>query len=325
MKTPKSLIVLAIIVSVVLMVAKFFAYFITQSTVILTDAAESIVNIVGSTFAFYSIYLAAKPRDKNHPYGHGKVEFFAAGIEGVLIFVAGVLICAKAIFAIIEPQMLKEISLGAIVIASTGVINYLLGYILVKNGKRINSVTLLADGKHLQTDAFSSVGVIVGLGLIYVTNYPPIDGILSLLIGLYIIFNGYKLVRKFVSGLMDETDFDLLNKIVEQFNRNRRPEWIDVHNLRVQQYGADMHVDCHVTFPWYFDLERVHQEVSCIDKLVGEGVEGKVEFFIHSDPCLPQCCHYCKVENCPERKENYRKEIEWTVDLLMENQKHFEH
>ncbi|AFD07144.1 cation diffusion facilitator family transporter [Solitalea canadensis DSM 3403] len=307
----------------VLMVTKFLAYFLTGSTVILTDAAESIVNIVGSGFAFYSIYLSSKPRDKNHPYGHGKVEFFAAGVEGVLIFVAGILICVKACFAIVAPQPIKELGLGSILIASTGLVNYILGYILIKNGKKINSLTLEADGKHLQTDAFSSLGVIIGIALIYFTNVLIIDGVLSLMIGGYIIFNGYKLVRKFVAGLMDEADFDLLEKVVAQLNVNRRKEWIDIHNLRVQQYGADIHVDCHVTLPWYFDLQRVHEEVSCIDKMVAKDSEGTVEFFIHADPCLPQCCHYCKVENCPVRTEEYRKEIEWTVDILMENQKHF--
>lgn len=305
------------------MVTKFLAYFLTGSTVILTDAAESIVNIVGSGFAFYSIYLSSKPRDKNHPYGHGKVEFFAAGVEGVLIFVAGVLICIKACFAIISPQPIKELGLGSILIASTGLVNYIMGYVLIRSGKRINSLTLEADGKHLQVDAYSSLGVIVGIGLIYFTNILIIDGVLSLLIGGYVIFNGYKLVRKFVAGLMDETDFELLEKVVVQLNENRRNEWIDIHNLRVQQYGADIHVDCHVTLPWYFDLQRVHEEVSCIDKMVAKDSEGSVEFFIHADPCLPQCCHYCKVENCPVRTEVYRKEVVWTVDILMENQKHF--
>lgn len=305
------------------MVTKFLAYFLTGSTVILTDAAESIVNIVGSGFAFYSIYLSSKPRDKNHPYGHGKVEFFAAGVEGVLIFVAGILICIKAGFAIIAPQPIKELGLGSILIASTGLVNYIMGYILIKGGKKVNSLTLEADGKHLQVDAFSSLGVIIGIALIYFTNILIIDGILSLLIGGYIIFNGYKLVRKFVAGLMDETDFELLEKIVVLLNENRRNEWIDIHNLRVQQYGADIHVDCHVTLPWYYDLQRVHEEVSCIDKMVAKDSEGSVEFFIHADPCLPQCCHYCKVENCPVRTEVYRKEVVWTVDILMENQKHF--
>ncbi|UKJ06103.1 cation diffusion facilitator family transporter [Solitalea lacus] len=323
MKTPKTLIITAIFISVALMVTKFCAFYVTKSTVILTDAAESIVNIIGSCFAFYSIYLAAKPKDKNHPYGHGKIEFFAAGLEGVLIFIAGVIICVKAVFVLIEPVQVKKLELGAMLIAVTGLINYIFGHILVKNGKRVNSITLQADGKHLQTDAYSSLGVIVGLGLIYVTGFIYIDGILSLIIGAYIIYSGYKLVRKFIAGLMDETDFELLDRVVDQLNTNRRNEWIDIHNLRIQQYGADIHVDCHVTLPKYFDLEKVHEEVSCIDKMIAKDSEGRVEFFIHADPCLPQCCHYCRVENCPVRSEQYRKEVKWTVDLLMENQKHF--
>ena len=123
---------------------------------------------------------------------------------------------------------------------------------------------------------------------------------------------------------MDEYDTEVIDDIVSLLNENRKDNWIDVHNLRAQRYGAGTHVDCHVTLPYYLDLNQVHAEVSEIDKSVGENIGDQTEFFIHADPCIPQCCHYCNVKNCPVRSEPQIKNIIWTSDNITKNQKHFE-
>jgi cation diffusion facilitator family transporter len=323
LQTQKKVILLSLIVGVLLMLAKFTAYLITSSNSILTDAAESIVNILASLFAFYSIYVAAQPKDLNHPYGHGKVEFFSVFIEGALIIIAGILISFKSIYNLFYPHQISELIIGTLIIGISGLINYALGYYLIDQSKKHNSLTLNADGKHLQTDAYTSAGLVIGLMLIYFTGLNYLDSILSISIGVFIVYSGYKLVRKSVSGLMDESDFDTSDEIIAILNTHRKDSWIDMHNLRTQRYGPDIHIDCHLTLPYYFDLNKVHEEVSEVDKLVNYKANSRTEFFIHADPCMPECCHYCRMLECNVRSESKNIDIDWTIENVTKNQKHF--
>lgn len=306
------------------MLSKFTAFLITHSNAILTDAVESIVNVIASGFAFYSIHLSSQPKDANHPYGHGKVEFFSVFLEGGLIFIAGILIVGKAIYSIFFPEEIENLLEGIGIIAFTGVVNYALGTYMVDKGKTLNSLTILADGRHLQVDAYSTAGLLFGLLVIYFTGLHQLDVIFSLALGGYILYNGYHLLRKSIAGLMDESDFELINNVVGILDKNRNDSWIDVHNLRVQRYGHELHIDCHVTLPNYFDLTKVHEEVSKIDRLVNEKVHINTELFIHADPCLPACCHYCRVKGCPIRSEEKRVDIAWETALVTKNKKHFD-
>ena len=306
------------------MVAKFAAFFITQSNFILTDAAESIVNVIASGFAYFSIYLAEQPADENHPYGHGKVEFFSVFVEGILIMIAGIAIIFKSAYGFFHPNEIHDILLGASIIGATGVINGLLGWYLIKKGEQLRSITLDADGRHLLTDMVTSGGLVVGLTLIYLTKIAILDNVLSIVVALYIIFTGYKLTRRAIAGLMDEADFKIVDHVISVLNEKRKVEWIDVHNLRAQKYGNELHIDCHMTLPNYFDLNRVHQEISLVDLLINDEVSIKTELFIHADPCIPECCDYCSMPNCPIRSEPKSREIEWTMDNVTRNKKHFE-
>jgi cation diffusion facilitator family transporter len=320
----KKAILISLCISVVLMLAKFAAYFITHSNAVLTDAAESIVNVLASSFAFYSIYLATLPKDKNHPYGHGKVEFFSAFLEGCLIGIAGIIIIFKSAYNLIYPIAITKLFEGAIIIGFTGLINLTVGYYLIHTGKRHRSITLEADGKHLLADAVTSAGLVIGIIIIYLTEIYWLDSIISILLGIYILYTAYTLTRKSVGGLMDESNTELVKTIINVLQHHREMPWIDVHNLRAQQYGADVHIDCHVTFPYYYDLNRVHHEISQIDALVNANVSHHTELFIHADPCLPACCNYCRVEPCPVRQEAFNGEIRWNLENVTKNQKHFE-
>lgn len=323
MKKKKQIVLVSLSVGVLLMLVKFTAFFLTNSNAILTDAAESIVNVIASSFAFFSIYFASLPKDENHPYGHGKVEFFSAFLEGVLIIIAGIIIISKTTYNVFYPEPIKELLQGAFLIGITGIVNGVLSWYMVKEGKKMNSLTIVADGKHLGTDAVSSFGLIIGLVLIYLTNLSWIDSLISFALGFYIIYNGYKLTRISIGGLMDESDIEFVKNLLKHFNTYRRDEWIDVHNLRVQKYGETYHIDCHVTLPYYFDLVKVHQEVSDIDKAMNSG-DYKAELFVHADPCLPECCHYCNMKECPVRKEPQTINIEWHIGNVTKNKKHFD-
>jgi len=323
LKEQKRIILISLIVGVFLMLAKFGAYFLTLSTFVLTDAAESIVNVLASSFAFFSIYLASQPRDENHPYGHGKVEYFSVFIEGALISIAAIIILVKAVYGIVYPNQIHELVTGAIIIGATGVVNGSLGFYMIKKGKALHSITIEADGRHLLTDMVTSIGLVLGLLLIHFTKILWLDSGLSIFVAHYILYSGYKLIRRSVSGLMDEADFDVVTEIVTILNEKRRDEWIDIHNFRAQKYGNELHIDCHLTLPNYFDLNRVHAEVKLVDKLINNEVT-KTELFIHADPCLPECCHYCNMPNCPIRSEAKNEDIVWTLDKIIRNKKHFE-
>jgi cation diffusion facilitator family transporter len=305
------------------MMAKFGAYFLTASNFVLTDAAESIVNVFASSFAFFSIYLASQPRDENHPYGHGKVEYFSVFIEGALIGIAAITIIIKSVYGIFYPNQVHDLVIGAIIIGITGLINGVLGYYMISKGKSIPSLTVEADGRHLLTDMVTSIGLVVGLLLIHFTKIIWLDSALSILVGLYILFSSYKLVRRSVSGLMDEADFGVVTEVISVLNSQRRDAWIDIHNFRAQKYGNELHVDCHLTLPNYFDLNQVHNEVKLVDQLINKEVT-KTELFIHTDPCVPQCCYYCSMPNCPIRSEAKREDITWTLEKVIRNKKHFE-
>ncbi|HZX59835.1 MAG TPA: cation diffusion facilitator family transporter [Mucilaginibacter sp.] len=323
MQQQKRIILLALVTGIILMIAKFGAYLLTASNFVLTDAAESIVNVLASSFAFFSIYLASQPRDENHPYGHGKVEYFSVFIEGTLIGIAAVVIIFKSVYAIFYPTRIHDLLTGAMIIGATGIVNGALGYYMVTKGKSLRSITVEADGRHLTADMFTSVGLVVGLLLIHFTKIEWLDSALSILVAMYILYSSYKLVRKSVSGLMDEADFGVVNEVVMVLNERRRESWIDIHNFRAQKYGNDLHIDCHLTLPNYFDLNQVHTEVKLVDELINREVT-KTELFIHTDPCLPDCCYYCNMPNCPIRSEPKREDITWTMEKVIRNKKHFE-
>ncbi|QHW00182.1 cation diffusion facilitator family transporter [Spirosoma endbachense] len=309
--------------SIVLLILKFTAYFLTYSTAILSDAVESIVNVLASGFAFYSIYLAGQPRDQNHPYGHGKIEFLSSGFEGAMILSAGLVIIWQSILSFYEPKVLTNLDLGFALIGLTAIANAFVGWMLIRSGKQTDSLALTADGRHLLTDTFSSIAVMVGVALVVLTGKHWIDSALSLLLSFVIIYNGFQLIRLSVARLMDETDAPTLDRVVTLLNDNKDSNWIDVHNLRVQKYGADLHIDCHLTLPYYWELNQVHDEVHHFENTLKDGFLGEVEIFVHTDPCVNECCHYCRVANCPVRAFAFVNDVEWTADNLPLNQKHF--
>lgn len=317
------LIILSFLVSLAIMGAKFYAYYASGSTTLLTDALESIVNVVAAAFAYYSIYLASLPRDLNHPYGHGKVEFFASGLEGVLILLAALYIFLHAWQHLYAHPELKSLDLGIMISLSSATINGILGYYLVSQGKSTHSPAIVADGKHLKLDALNGVFVVVALVITYVTNLFWIDSIASLIFASVMCWQGLNLIREAIAALMDETNPEVFQKVIQWIVSNKKQEWIDLHNLRVQQYGGDLHIDCHLTLPRYWDLNRVHDEIHEFEVTIGQVMPTDIEIFVHVDPCLDDCCSHCPITNCQIRKQDFIKEIEWNKVNLALNQKHF--
>lgn len=311
-----------VIIGAFLLIAKFLAYYITQSNTILTDALESIVNVVAGALGLYSLIVAALPKDENHPYGHGKIEFISAGVEGTLIVIAGLLIIGKSIHNFIYPNTIVDLDKGIYITAAAGAVNYILGIWAVKQGEKTNSLALIASGKHLKSDTYSTIGLIIGLILIWLTDWLWLDSIAAIVFGFIIAITGYKIVKESVAGIMDEVDYNLVSDIVKTLQDHRQENWVDIHNLRVIKYGGALHIDCHLTVPSYFTVEQAHEEVDGVEHLFNEKVKDGSELFIHLDPCLPTSCHLCAKENCPIRSFAFVAEQEWTLENVMRNKKH---
>ena len=312
----------ALATSLVIGVLKFYAYSITQSNAILTDAFESLINVSASAFALFSLIYSSKPKDESHPYGHGKIEFFSVGFEGALILFSGGAILLTAVYHLFYPDTVHQIGVGILLTLTSGAVNFLLGYFLVKKGKELNSMTLKADGEHLLTDTWSSLILIGGLGVIYLTDWLLLDSLLSIGMTLFILLTGFRLIKNALSGLMDETDYHVLSEVVEALNIARKAEWIDIHNLRVLKYGSSIHIDAHLTLPYYFDLTTSHQSVKEIESAVSQKFGNRVELFIHTDPCKTTSCKICTLENCKVRSHELREKIHWNLKNLMKDIPH---
>ena len=313
---------MVVTIAVVLFIAKMVAYWLTRSVAILTDALESTVNVVAGFIGLYSLFVAAKPRDADHPYGHGKAEFLSAAVEGTLIIVAGLVIIYQSILNIIHPHTLQQLDKGILLVAATALINFVVGVISVQNGRKNNSLALIASGKHLQSDTWSTLGIIVGLVLIHYTGITMLDNITAMVFALVIMFTGYRILRSSVAGIMDEADEELLQKMLSVVNANRRKNWIDLHNLRVIKYGGQLHIDCHLTVPWYLNVVEAHTEVEELGRLIKRELGDIIELFVHTDPCLDFSCRICTKTECTMRQHPFEQAIPWTLENILTDKKH---
>ena len=309
-------------ITVALFAVKLTAWYVTHSVAILTDALEYTINVIAGFISLYSLYISAKPKDENHPYGHGKVEFLSAAIEGILMIVSSFLIIYEAIYNLKHPHSLNGLDYGIYLVALTAIINYGAGYYAIQRGKKNNSLALLATGKHLQSDTYATGGVILALIIMYFTRYTWIDSVVAMAFAFVIIVTGYKILRSSIAGIMDEADKELLAKVVNYLNAKRRENWMDIHNLRIIKYGSVLHLDCHLTVPWYFNVKQGHYEVKTLDNMVKDNFGESVELFVHMDDCLYAQCSICMKHDCPVRQQPFVHRLEWTTANILSNQKH---
>ncbi len=306
-------------VSVVLMVGKFVAFFLTDSVGILTDALESIVNVTAGFITLYSLHLAAKPKDAGHPFGHGKVELISASIEGLMILLAGAWIGVEGVKRLFEPRMPGRLDIGIAVVAAAGAVNYIAGWWSIRMGRRYDSIALVAGGKHLQTDTWSTGGLVAGLLLLYFTRIPWIDGALAVLFGVLIGVAGGRILHKTIGGLMDKAAREVLEQIVRGVAARRRPEWIDVHNLKAIRYGSFLYVDCDLTLPWYFNIAQGHDACEELRDALYAVFDGRVLVSTHSDSCEERHCAHCEVADCPYRREPFEAPQPLTLGEMTKN------
>ncbi|UCG11608.1 MAG: cation transporter [Deltaproteobacteria bacterium] len=320
---PLRVMLLAFAVSGVLMAAKFLAYGFTGSTAILSDALESIINVVASGFALYSIYLSSRPPDSSHPYGHGKIEHFAVGFEGALILLAAAAILYKAIPAFFQEQPLGQLGVGILLVLGASGVNLVMGFYLVRTGRRTRSITLEADGKHLLTDVYTSFGVVGGLFLVRLTGWHVWDPLVACMVAGNIVITGWRLVGRSFGGLMDEADPELLIRIVDILNDWRQPDWVGIHRLRSRRYGEKVHVDFHLILPRHYGLQDAHVEAEKIEKLILDSLSEVVEVIVHVDPCEDPLCEFCRQDRCQDRNSvGTEADKPWRLEQLVAKREH---
>ncbi|MBO6102810.1 MAG: cation transporter [Opitutales bacterium] len=302
--------------SVALMAAKFAAYAITNSVAVLTDAMESIVNVLAGAISLYSLRLASRPKDGDHPFGHGKIELISASIEGLMIVGAGAMIVFEGAKRLIYPAEVERLDVGLAVVAASALANFIMGSISIAIGKKYDSIALVAGGRHLHSDTWSTVGLVAGLGLMVLTNIVWIDSALALVFGLMIFLTGCSILRKTVANLTDEADLEVLKRLLSLINEHKRDEWVDVHNMRVIKYGSHYYIDCDLTLPKFYTIESGHDSYKIFKADILEHFSDNLIFSIHFDPCRPRHCKFCSMKNCAFRSAEFEKKLELDLSCL---------
>ncbi|MCU0587362.1 MAG: cation diffusion facilitator family transporter [Syntrophobacteraceae bacterium] len=306
----------SLVVGTALMGLKFYNYSLTGSAAILSDALESIINVVASGFALVSVIMVSRPPDPCHPYGHGKIEYFSAGFEGALIVIAALGIVHQGYHQITTPHELPNLNSGLWLLLVTGVVNLALGLVLLQVGRRSRSLTLVADGKHVLTDVWSTAGVLGGLLLVQRTHLYWLDGATACLMAVIILVTGARLIRHSYAGLMDAADPEILNEISRLVNEHRKENWIDIHRLRAWRAGNRLFLDFHLILPRDLSLEHAHAEVMGLRRILETRLPGMVEAMIHAEPCTEPECPICGFDPCKLRTRPFQQLSPWVLERL---------
>lgn len=319
--------ILTIILGFLILFLKLLAYYITYSMALKSDALESLVNILSGLFALYSIFFSKRPPDKNHPYGHGKMEFFSAFFEGGLIVLASILIIYESLEKLIVGFQLREISYGLFINFFAGSVNGFLGFILIRIGKKNFSSALEADGYHLLSDFYTTVGIFIGLILVKITEITWIDPLIAILFGSYLLLTGVKIILKEMNHLLDTENPEIIKSIVNSINEINDERIITAHGVRILQSGEYFHIDIHFIVPEFFTVEEANFFIHSYEVKVIKQAGIKGEFHSHLDPCKRSYCSICRLSNCPIRIEDFQNKsiltYEQAINLPKEDKERY--
>ncbi|MBF9232922.1 cation diffusion facilitator family transporter [Microvirga alba] len=273
----------SIFIGTIVLVLKYAAYYITGSIALYSDALESIINVVTAIAAFLAVRLSARPADANHPYGHHKVEYFSAVLEGVLIIVAALTILREAYFGFLSPKALDAPLEGLAINALASFINAIWSWVLIRQGRKLRSPAITADGRHLLTDVVTSVGVLAGLLLVPLTGWYQLDPLLAALVALNILWSGWDLMKESLSGLMDEAVPEaVLARVREAISSNAEGA-IEAHDLRTRHAGKLTFIDFHLVVPGAMSVTDAHDICDRLERALKDQVDG-AQITIHVEP-----------------------------------------
>ncbi|MEC8010977.1 MAG: cation diffusion facilitator family transporter [Pseudomonadota bacterium] len=293
---------ISLYVGLTIMLLKFFAYRVTNSESILSDALESIVNVVAAFMVIVTIKYSSKPADKDHPYGHGKMEFFSAAFEGGLISFASLLIIVESSTALLYGHIMHDLGHGLVIIIVAGIGNLLLGWYLLHKGKALQSIALQSSGKHVLSDVWTSVGIIVGLALVHLTGWVWLDAVIALSFGLYLGYVGFSIVADASGGLMDKEDPEVIEKITQALKPHMNNGIIDIHEMKVIRSGRYHHIDMHLVLPDHWTIAQTHERIKTFEEAVLNDYLFDGEMNFHYDPCRIKFCSTCDLKACDSRQ-----------------------
>lgn len=279
----KTLAALSIVVAGVVLALKFAAYYVTGSIALYSDALESVINVATACFALYAIGVSERPADADHPYGHHKAEYFSAVLEGVLIIVAAFSILREAYFGFFNPRPLQAPLQGLMINGAAAIINAAWCWVLIREGRQLRSPALVADGRHLMTDAVTSAGIIAGLALVTLTGWTILDPALAALVALNILWSGWKLVKQSVGGLMDEAVAPSVLERIKHIISVGATGAIEAHDLRTRQAGRLTFIDFHLVVPGDMSVSEAHGICDDIERALKADVEDAM-ITIHVEP-----------------------------------------
>lgn len=268
---------LSIAAAAVTILLKTLAWRITGSVGLLSDAAESLVNLVAAIIALVALKVSIRPPDKNHPFGHSKAEYFSAGAEGMMIFIAAAVIMYTAVQRFIHPRPIEDVGIGLLVSVLASVVNGLVAWVLLKNGRQRRSMTLIADGKHMLTDVWTSVGVLVGVGLVWLTGWQRLDPIVAFAVGVTILVTGAKLVGQSGTALLDVSLPKEDNEAIRDFLDAHSNDHVKFHAVRTREAGYRRFLEFHMLVPGSWTVKQGHDAMEdLIDEILDEWPEMRV-------------------------------------------------
>lgn len=268
---------LSIAAAAVTILLKTLAWRITGSVGLLSDAAESLVNLVAAIIALVALKVSIRPPDKNHPFGHSKAEYFSAGAEGMMIFIAAAVIMYTAVQRFIHPRPIEDVGIGLLVSVLASVVNGLVAWVLLKNGRQRRSMTLIADGKHMLTDVWTSVGVLVGVGLVWLTGWQRLDPIVAFAVGVSILVTGAKLVGQSGTALLDVSLPKEDNEAIRGFLDAHSNDHVKFHAVRTREAGYRRFLEFHMLVPGSWTVKQGHDAMEdLIDEILDEWPEMRV-------------------------------------------------
>jgi cation diffusion facilitator family transporter len=300
--------------ALVLLGIKFVAWSATGSQAIFSDALESIVNVAAAAVALFGLHYAGRPADRDHPFGHGKIEFFSAAFEGGLIFFAALVILWQSVDRLMHPVELQQIDLGLVLTIATGLGNGVLGWFLIRYGKEHGSAAIEADGHHVMSDCMTSIGVVAGLFAVRATGQSWFDPLAAAVMAAWLLATGWRLVRRAAGGLLDEEDPALLRQVVAVLGPRVRDGVIRVHHLRAIRAGRFRHISAHLVVPEFWTVERAHDAAEALAASVLRELPGESDIEFHTDPCQRAWCSMCDLDACSVRQQPFAGLRPLTVD-----------
>lgn len=314
--------IFAVGTSVTLVLIKVTAFWMTGSSAIMSDALESLINIVTSGFALYAVWLSGQPRDLEHPYGHGKIEYLSAAVEGFLVLLAGITILMVSGYRLMHPPQLESLELGSAMTLASVVVSLVGGMALIRAGKRHESPSLEADGVHLRSDAVTSVGALVGVGLVMLTGEIWLDSAIAMVLSVWLMVDGGLVVRRAVGGILDEANPELLDEIAGILEAERQPGWTSPHHTKVHRLGSTIHIDLHMVFPRFWSLEATHDATVDLERAVRGRFGKRTELMVHMEACRPDACAVCDLPECPVRGVEFVARPRWTAETIRRTKRH---